>query len=486
MVIGAEYRAQKIDDTPDDNAIAGNLLGLTAGASTRGKDNVKEAFAEILVPIIRDRPFYENLVLNGSGRYTDYASYGSDFTYKIAGEWELFPGIGIRGSYGTSFRAPALAEQYLGAATGFMGGGSDPCNSDNFPGDPTTDTTNQHTTAANCAAVGIDVATFVQNNGITVRQRSGAETGLEAETSKNWTVGAVFQPRLADGLSLSLSADYFDIEVSNGVSNLGGGTILDRCFGAEDFDLTQSFYSFVNRDANNILEVTSGFVNLTDNVVRGYEFNARLGLDLLGGRLLLNANAVKYTEQSDRLFPEEVLLDRNGIYDTPDFVGSFDTTYRQDDVTLRYGFTFLDAKSGTYDYFATSRLDGSVDAATAQDLRDTYILEVPAYFLHNASVQFNVDDRMQLTAGVRNIFDTEPPRVSAAVTTIGNAPLSSLFDFVGRTYFVNTTFSFRSSTRRQTKNERPRRKPGPFCSEHPMGAALRPGPSAACRRPRPP
>ena len=42
------------------------------------------------------------------------------------------------------------------------------------------------------------------------------------------------------------------------MSNLGGGTILDRCFGAEDFDLTQSFYYFVNRDANNILEVTSG------------------------------------------------------------------------------------------------------------------------------------------------------------------------------------------------------------------------------------
>lgn len=442
VVVGAEYRAQKINDTPDDNAIAGNLLGLTAGVPTRGKDNVKEVFAEVLVPILRDRPFFENLVLNGSGRYTDYASYGSDVTYKIAGEWEFFPGIGIRGSYGTSFRAPALAEQYLGATTGFIGGGNDPCDSDQFPADPTTYTPNQQRTAANCAAVGIDVATFVQNNGITVFQRGGAETGLSAETSTNWTVGAVFQPRLGEGLTLALSADYFDIKVDNGVASLGGGDILARCYGAEDFDPTQSFCAFVNRDANNILEVTSGFVNLTENIVKGYEFNARLGLDLFDGRLLLNANAVKYTEQSDRLFPDEVLLDRNGIYDTPDFVGSFDATYRRENVTLRYGFTFLDSSSGTYDYFATSRTDGSVDPGTVQDLKDNYILEVPAYFLHNASVQFNVDDRMQLTVGVRNIFDTEPPRISAAVTTIGNAPLSSLFDFVGRTFFVNTTFSF--------------------------------------------
>ncbi len=227
LVVGAEYRKQKIDDTPDQNSISGNLLGLTAGVPTRGTDNVKEVFAEVLVPILTDRPFFENLVLNGSGRYTDYASYGSDFTYKIAGEWEFFLGIGIRGSYGTSFRAPALAEQYLGATTGFVSGAFDPCDSDNFPADPTGYTPNQQRTATNCAAVGIDVANFVQNNGITVFNRGGAETGLEAETSKNWTVGAVFQPRLAEGLSLALSADYFDIKVSNGVESLGGATILD-------------------------------------------------------------------------------------------------------------------------------------------------------------------------------------------------------------------------------------------------------------------
>lgn len=442
LVVGAEYREQTIDDTPDANSIAGNLLGLTAGVPTRGSDNVKEVFGEMLIPILRDRPFFENLVLNASGRYTDYASYGSDFTYKIAGEWEFVNGLGIRGSYGTSFRAPALAEQFLGATTGFIAGGFDPCDSDNFPANPGAYTPDDVRTAANCRAVGIDVANFVQNNGITVFQRGGAETGLEAETSKNWTVGAVFQPQLGGGLSLALSADYFDIKVSNGVESLGGATILDRCYSAEDFDPTQSFCAFVNRNANNQLQVTSGFINLSENIVKGYEFNARLGFDLFGGRMLLNANAVKYTEQSDRLFPEEVLLDRNGITGTPDFVGSFDATYRRGSVTARYGFTFLNASSGTYDYYATSRLDGTVDPATLQDLRDTYKLEVPAYFLHNASVQFNAAERLQFTVGVRNIFDTEPPRVSAYDTTIGNAPLVSLFDFQGRTFFVNTTVNF--------------------------------------------
>lgn len=442
LVLGAEYRSQKINDTPDANAIAGNLLGLTASVPTRGSDNVKEAFAEVYLPILSDRPFFQNLNIDASARYTDYRSYGSDTTFKVAGEWEFFKGIGIRGSYGTSFRAPALAEQFLGATTGFIGGGNDPCDADGFPADPNDYNQNQATRAQNCAAVGIDVTTFQQNSGITVFNRGGAETGLSAETSKNWSVGAVVQPRISENLSVAFSADYFDIQVDNGVASLSGATILSRCYGAEDFDPTQSFCAFVNRDANNALQVTSGFINLSTDVVKGFEFNGRVSFDLFGGRMLFNANATKYTEQSDRLFPEEVLLDRNGIYDTPDFVGSFDATYRKDGVVLRYGFTFLDASSGTYDFFATSRLDGSVDQDQAQGLRDSFLLEVPAYFLHNASVQFNVAEKFQLTVGVRNIFDTEPPRISAGVTTIGNAPLSSLFDYQGRTFFVNTSLNF--------------------------------------------
>jgi len=109
---------------------------------------------------------------------------------------------------------------------------------------------------------------------------------------------------------------------------------------------------------------------------------------------------------------------------------------------LRYGFSWLDSSSGTYDFFATSRLTGEVDQAQADGFRNDFLLEVPDYFLHNASVQFNLEDTVQVTVGVRNIFDKEPPRISAAVTTIGNAPLFSGFDYQGRTFFMNTTLSF--------------------------------------------
>ena len=444
LVLGAEYRKQKIDDTPDMNAQTGNLLGLTASVPTRGTDSVKEVYGELFVPLLADRPFFHNLNLNGSLRYTDYKSYGSDTTYKIAGEWEFFEGFGIRGSYGTSYRAPALSEQFLGATSGFSAAANDPCDADKFPANPANYTTAQQTIAANCLAAGLNVATFQQNSSITVFNRGGAETGLSAETSRNWSAGAVIKPRLGGSTSIALALDYFDIKVSNGVASLGSTTILNRCYSATDFDPTSGFCRFVKRDANNILTVTSGYVNLATDVVKGFEFNGRFATDVLGGRLSLNANLTKYTEQSDKLFEEEFLLDSNGTLGTPDWVGSLEATYRKGKVTFRYGVSWLQGSSGTYDYLATSRTTGEVDEELAQAYRDNYLLEVPDYWLHTASVQFNVTEEFQLTAGVRNLFNAELPKVSStsAYNVVGNAPLYSGYDYVGRTFFMNTTFKF--------------------------------------------
>ena len=113
-----------------------------------------------------------------------------------------------------------------------------------------------------------------------------------------------------------------------------------------------------------------------------------------------------------------------------------------DNVTLRYGLDWIDSSSGTYDFFAYDETTGTVDTALAQAFRDIYLLEVDDYFLHSASVQFNVEDKFEFTVGVRNLFNTRPPEISAAVTTIGNAPLYSGFDYVGRSFFANASFKF--------------------------------------------
>src|SRR3546814_8928103 len=79
---------------------------------------------------------------------------------------------------------------------------------------------------------------------------------------------------------LSLSLDYFDIKVSNGVADLDAGTILNRCYGDANFNPNEGFCRFVERDENNALTVTSSFVNLSEDIRKGFEFNGRYARDL--------------------------------------------------------------------------------------------------------------------------------------------------------------------------------------------------------------
>ena len=176
--------------------------------------------------------------------------------------------------------------------------------------------------------------------------------------------------------------------------------------------------------------------------MKGYEFTASFATDLLGGRVTLNGNLTRYTEQSDRTFPEEILLDANGTLNVPDWVGSFDATYRKGPVTFRYGLEWFDSSSGTAEYNQTSRTTGVVNQANVDILNEFYQIEVPDYFLHSASVQFNVNEKFELTLGVRNLLDKDPPEVTVYYTTIGNAPLYSGYDYTGRQFFVNTNFKF--------------------------------------------
>ena len=88
-------------------------------------------------------------------------------------------------------------------------------------------------------------------------------------------------------------------------------------------------------------------------------------------------------------------------------------------------------------------LNYSTIRTLVQQYRDNYFLEADGYVLHQLSVQFNVQKKYQFTFGVRNLLDTKPPRItSIGFTTIGNAPLYSGYDYVGRSFFANVNVKF--------------------------------------------
>jgi outer membrane receptor protein involved in Fe transport len=73
----------------------------------------------------------------------------------------------------------------------------------------------------------------------------------------------------------------------------------------------------------------------------------------------------------------------------------------------------------------------------------TCIQDVPDYYLHKASVQYQTEG-WAATLGVKNMFDEEPPKISAVCgyNRVGNSPLYSGYDYVGRQLFLNVSKSF--------------------------------------------
>jgi iron complex outermembrane recepter protein len=422
--IGLEYRADKIDDTPAADSQVGNLYNLTSSAVTRGTDSVWEVYGELEVPVLRNLPFAEDLTINGSARYTNYRSYGGDSTYKIGGIYSPFKFLSFRGTYGTSYRAPALFEQFLGATSGFLSSTLDPCNNFDAPGvSPIR--------VANCRSEGLP-AGFSSTSGITVLSSGGAAAGLKAETSRNLTLGLVLQPKFGKAVGdLQFAVDYYNIQVKNGVSRAGAGNILQLCYDDPQFRAGGGFCRLINprNPSSNALTVNDSYVNLATDRVRGIDYTLRYSRDIGEARLRLYAQVTQYLEQSNKLFETDPLDDLNGTLNTPDFTGTFEATLTYKKFQFRYGFDWIAAMQ-SYDYFG-------LDRATTP-----FYLEVPDYFTHNASVRYRTE-KFTVTAGIRNFTDKKPPVISSGVySRVGNAPLYSGYDYVGRSMFVTVSKTF--------------------------------------------
>lgn len=422
---GAEWRESEIDDTPGLDSQNGNTYNFSTSAITRGKDNVWEVFGELEVPLLRDAPLARELTLNGSFRYTDYDSYGDDTTYKIGLVYQPIDGVTFRGTYGTSYRAPALFEQFVGATTGYLSNSADSCNE---YGKPNVNPNR----VANCAAEGLPTD-WQSTTSVEVITSGGADAGLAAETSTNMTVGLVLQPTLPQGWGdLAFAVDYYEIEVENGVSRVGARQILSRCYDSrpEDFANDTGFCGLVSRNANDgQLIVNDSYVNLATDNVKGLDYTLRYRNDVGPGSALFNLAVTQYTEISSKLFAEDPLEDAKGMINNPEFTATADMSYAWSNWRVRYGVEWIQGTE-SYTYYEE-------DPATS-----IYDLAVDDYWLHNASVQYNNND-WTVTAGVRNLFNDNPPTISSGVyNRVGNAPLYSGYDYLGRTAFINLVKSF--------------------------------------------
>ena len=227
LAIGAAYRKEythaNVDTSLLINPATGNcVLGSQCGSPLQGGYDVKEIYAELFIPILKDLPFVHALNLTLGDRYSKYSNFGNTNNSKIALEWRPIEDLLLRGTVSQVFRAPTVLNLFGAAASDAPKLSHDPC--DGYTGNP-----------PNPACVNVptdgsfrnqDVAQSVESSGIV----SGSEYAgipLGPEFGQSYDIGIVYDPRFIDGLSLSV--DIWRIHLNDTIVGVNAQHVLNLC-----------------------------------------------------------------------------------------------------------------------------------------------------------------------------------------------------------------------------------------------------------------
>ena len=433
--IGFQHRKEHIDDQPGEQERTGNYWGSSSAVQTVGKDTIRELFAELEIPLLRDIPMFDSLSLNVSGRHSQYDTYGAQTTYKVGLNWALTPAWRIRASKGTSFRAPALYELYLGNLTNFgFQQASDPCRNWGL-------STNQ-TIRNNCAAgrpvEGPIPDTFLPLPTSSAEVTVGGGLGvLEAETAENVSVGLIWTPSFID---LNVALDYFKIEVFDQVAQFGAAAIVNACYTSENFPNEPLCDLFTRAPGTHptrpyeILTINDSYVNISRQETEGLDLTARYTRDFSFGDLTINARAsyiLNWESQLRTASVPTILHDRIG---NPEWFARLNARFDRNDWTFFWAATLVPATSNQHLFTS--------ETVTYFNEQTWPVREVDFYQTHDISVR-RTFDKWSLQLGIQNVFDELPNAVTAGATTrTGNIPTSSQYDFIGRRGFVSVSRSW--------------------------------------------
>ena len=430
LLFGVEYRRDSLFSQPDSILLVGGSTGLGGPRDPVDSEaRVFELFGETNIPLIEDLPFVENLSLTGQYRYSDY-NYDNNLVggaqsdgfstnaYSIGGSYTPVSDLRIRAQFQRAVRAPNIFELFSPVSLGLFGD-SDPCS-----GTTPTATLDQ------CVASGLNPNLFglVQADAGQLQQLTGGNVGLQPEVSDTFTVGAIIRPRFVDGLTLSV--DYYDIQVDDFITNIPSPSILDGCIDGSQ----PEFCDFINRDALGTLQI-DGFIeanlqNIASRVATGIDVGASYNFEYGNwGDFSINyvGNIVTALEQTS--FPGAALNDSNGFFGGDTFTGTINPEYRH-----VANFGWAPNSSLNFDlawrYFGSATNDGDFGLAEG----------VPGFEFGSENyfdffTSWSANETITFNAGVNNLFDNDPTFTSFLVDGVNGNTFPSTLDSLGRYIF---------------------------------------------------
>jgi iron complex outermembrane receptor protein len=429
---GFEKRWEEYQSVPDGAASIGQIYSV-AGEATEGEISVEEVYAEVSLPILEGLPFAESLRVTAAIRYSDFDFVDDSATNtKFGVEWVPVDGLLIRATQATGFRAPGITELFSPQAETNLAY-NEPCTNYGTTG------TQNAIVKANCAAEGLPGNFQLSSN-----QSSsvvGGNPDLEPEESDSFTAGFVY----SHDIGISVSVDYFDIEITNGIGTAGTDNVVSSCWNSANFssplcDLIKG--PSLTGDAPNptspyrtalgpVAGVLLTNANLSTFETSGYDFDLSYNTDIGAGSFSAVLNGTYLDEYNYTPFAGSDVVKAAGKvaadqWETTLAVFSrlktnLTLSYAMDDWTVSWQSRY---QSEGEDFFASDdNLDNTADDIFYHDVQGTY------YVLENTS----------LTVGIKNLFDQDAPYMT---NNQDMNTIPSSYDTAGQYWYAKVNVKF--------------------------------------------
>ncbi|WP_237057976.1 TonB-dependent receptor plug domain-containing protein [Microbulbifer sediminum] len=423
VVMGLESRREALNYSPDNGYQSGDGAGQGGPSKpVSGSLSVKEAFTEMNVPLVSGKPGAEYLGLELAYRYSDYSTDVTTNTYKVGADWQPIEDVKLRASFQSATRHANIRELFTGQGIALFDMDFDPCGGEN-----------PEASLAECQNSGVTEAQYGNIPNSPAGQYNyiqGGNPELDPEESETYALGFVYTPSQIDGLSVSL--DYFNIEVTEAISAVDPGFLLDQCIATGDSSLCGQ----IDRGPNGNLWIGSAAV-VSTNVNIGYfetagvDINANYGFEMGSmGTMDLNYIATYLTKYDQQEIVGAEVVDCVGNWGgscgqpTPEYVSTLRATWGTP-------VTGLDV-TGAWRYIGEAQDLGANEAN----------FDAMNYF--DVSAAWAATDTLTVRSGISNVLDEEPPLTADAGAGIyGNGnTFPGVYDALGRYAFLGLTVDF--------------------------------------------
>lgn len=449
IAAGFEFRTNTYNRVPD-SIVAAGLGSDNYVEPTFGKQDAKEYYVELAIPLLRDMVLADSLDLSAAVRRSEFTNSGlvgvnpmsakfDNTSYKLGFTWQPTEQLMIRGNYADTFRAPSVSDLFSGGGEGF-GKATDLCSNSAIVANPYDDLTPD--LQARCDAITGFVGGVPQQDE-QIRQLSGGNPNLQPEGGKTTTFGTVYNPRWFDGFDIS--ADWWKIELSDVLSSVSATTIMNNCIRDND----QTSCDFIERTpaSGEIQTIRRSSFNLANIEIEGIDVNANYRFETENwGRFALSARST-YTVSAKTTLgqlsdTDSVVGEADGAFGGPTWRvrSNLGATWAYNSWTVTWGIRHTSSLVET----CTSGEIGAgvcthpaIDGNGDVNVIDSYN-RIGSVFYHDVSASYQLAWDASVRVGARNLFRKDPPM---SLTAFANSYLQS-YDIPGGSYFMSYRQSF--------------------------------------------